>query len=136
GYEGTLWRLCDTHDYVNYLSGNVIENVSKNVMESTGMAMASTGTITRDGGYSWHLELNGPHSAHMSYINEQTWGDVDVCGIPDGFHVLTLDKSTCQFYRLDTNSNNTLDALYNGNTFLGGYKTNIVDLAQSLLQKI
>ena len=136
GYEGTLWRLCDTHDYVTYLSGNVIENVSKNVMESTGMAMASTGTITRDGGYSWHLELNGPHSAHMSYINEQTWGDVDVCGIPDGFHVLTLDKSTCQFYRLDTNSNNTLDALYNGNTFLGGYKTNIVDLAQSLLQKI
>ena len=137
GYEGTLYRLCDNRDYVTFLSFNFLENLSKVLLESeTGLAMASTGTVTRNGGYSLHPELNGPHSPHMSYINEQTWGDCDVCGIPNGYHVLTLDKSTCTFYSLDTNSNTTLNALYNGNATGGGVVYNLVDFAEKALQQI
>ncbi len=136
GYEGTLYRLCDKHDYVTYLSGNLIENVSKWVLESSGMAMASTGTVTRDGGYSFHAELNGPHSAHMSYINEQTWGDVDVCGIPNGCHQLKLDKSTCKRFVTFTNSNGQTvgQNLYNGGNKTGGQVWNMIELAQILVQ--
>lgn len=144
GYEGTLYRLCDKNDYVTYLSGNLIENFTKNTFEGMGLAMASTGTVTRDGGYSGtglgnaiaHPELNGPHSAHMSYINEQTWGDVDVCGIPNGAHQLKLDKSTCQRFVTDTNSNGQAvgQLLYNGNTTTGGQTWNVIDGAQQLVQ--
>lgn len=135
GYEGTMTRCCDKHDYVTYTSVNLVENFSKDLMDDLNnpmdMYLGATNVITRDGGYSWHLELNEPHSAHMSYINEQTWGDVDVCGIPSGYHVLTLDKSTCQFFTVETKSNTGLvgNVLYNG----GGSK-NLVDAAEVAFQ--
>lgn len=144
GYEGTLYRLCDKNDYVTYLSGNFVENFTKNMMEGMGMAMTSTGTVTRDGGYSGtgvlnalaHPELNGPHSAHMSYINEQTWGDVDVCGIPNGTHQLKLDKSTCQRFTTDTNSNDTLGVFYNSGNKTSGVVWDIVDFAEKVVQHV
>ncbi|MBQ9066807.1 MAG: hypothetical protein IJ133_04715 [Clostridia bacterium] len=137
GFMGTVSRLCDKHDYVTYTSGNVLENFSKDLLDDIGNPMGTymgaSYVVTRDGGYSWHLELNSVHSAHMSYINEQTWGDVDVVGIPDGFHVLTLDKSTCQFFKTYTKSNRGLTGkvLYNG----GGAK-NIINGVEVVAQNI
>lgn len=148
GYEGTLYRLVDKSDYVGLASVNVVENLSKATLENMGAAMASTGTVTRDGGYNnnrgnfamvsnalAHPELNGPHSAHMSYINEQTWGDVDVCGIPNGPHQLKLDKSTCQRFVTKTNSNSGVSAgLYNGGNATGGLVWSAVNGAQAIAQ--
>ena len=146
GYEGTLYRLCDKNDYVTYLGvgSNLALNFSKDLLEDKGLSLASTGTVTRDGGYSGngitnviaHPELNNPHSAHMSYINEQTWGDVDVCGIPNGTHQLKLDKSTCQRFVTDTNSNSQAvgQLMYNGNVTTGGQVWNAIDGAQQLVQ--
>ncbi len=135
GYEGTLIRLCDKHDYVTYTSVNMLENFSKILMDDLNnpmdMYLGATAVVTRDGGYSWHLELNEVHSAHMSYINEQTWGDVDVCGIVNGYHVLTLDKSTCQFFTVETKSNTGLvgSVLYNG-----GNAYSIIDYVEQAFQ--
>ena len=74
--EGTLVSLQDTDDIVPKFSLAIVLS-----REDYNGGLRRTGGFERD--------LNGAHN--VSYKMNDTWGDLDALGVPDGGAVLTLD---------------------------------------------